>query len=170
MEGDTRSNPSVAIKFLRDGVPSANMVFMESFNGREGMSFFEPDLTNHPERILGEVCQNTAQKKLSSGTQFPFSQGTLDWSSTNEGGEQAANPVFPFEMKLVATESLRQASADWASTDVGFGAEYFNNLAIDLLTLPIDEASSNTIWDLMARAQPNSDLVKVGSIQAKDSF
>jgi len=38
------SNPSIALKFLRDGVSSANQFGMVSFEGTNSWNFFENDL------------------------------------------------------------------------------------------------------------------------------
>lgn len=144
---------------------------MDSFNGQDSMDFFLPDLTTHPTRIMGDVCRATVQRKLSNGTRFPFSQGTIEWCSTDEEGDSVTNPVFPFEIVLRATDNLKQASASWTANNQGlFGESYFEGMANDLLTVPFGDNGDNVIWDLLARREPDDDLQKVGEIIATDSF
>jgi len=40
------ANPSIGLKFLRNGVPSANQLGMISFEGTNSWNFFENDLMN----------------------------------------------------------------------------------------------------------------------------
>ncbi len=39
--------PGIALKFLRDGVPSANLVAMKSVNGQDSWNPFKYDFSNH---------------------------------------------------------------------------------------------------------------------------
>jgi len=38
--------PGIALKFLRDGIDSANLVAMERISGQEGYNFFEKEFSN----------------------------------------------------------------------------------------------------------------------------
>ena len=39
--------PGIGLKFLRDGVPSANLVAMYSVDGQDSWNFFKNDFSNH---------------------------------------------------------------------------------------------------------------------------
>jgi len=39
--------PGIGVKFLRDGIDSANFVAMYSVDGQQGWNFFKNDLLNH---------------------------------------------------------------------------------------------------------------------------
>ena len=39
--------PGIGLKFLRDGMDSANLVAMHSLDGQESWNFFKHDLTTH---------------------------------------------------------------------------------------------------------------------------
>ena len=50
MEPDTGTNrtaPGIGLKFLRDGVDSANMMAMFSVEGQESWNFFKNNFSNH---------------------------------------------------------------------------------------------------------------------------
>ena len=177
MAGDTSSNPSAAIKMFRDGIPSGNLLFMESFDGQEGLDFFAPNLSTHPTPIQNATCQNTAQRKLSEANRFPFSVGTTDFALYDQSGADSLEFAFPFEVILVATNQMKRASRRWVlnrRSDNAFGAAYFEEMADELLTLPLTTnrrgVANNTLWNVMARSAPGADSVKIGEIELTDSF
>ena len=43
----TSANPSIALKFLRDEQPSANLFGMVSFEGTDSWDFFKNDFMTH---------------------------------------------------------------------------------------------------------------------------
>ena len=64
-----RFTPGFGLKFLRDGVPSGNMVAMYSVDGAETWSFFRMDFSNHvpdPESLALKVLS----KKFATATPF----------------------------------------------------------------------------------------------------
>ena len=44
---ELKTTPGIAIKFLRDGVDSGNMVAMFSVDGQQSWNFFKNNFTNH---------------------------------------------------------------------------------------------------------------------------
>jgi len=103
LPGATTSNPSAAIKLLRDEVPSGNLLFMDTFDGQESMDFFLPSLTTHPTPIRSETCRQTAQRKLSEASRFPFSVGSSDFASFDQDGNSTTELLFPYEVILEPT-------------------------------------------------------------------
>jgi len=46
-------SPAMSIKFLRDGVDSANIVALVSFDGQQSLNFFENSMSNSVAAGLG---------------------------------------------------------------------------------------------------------------------
>lgn len=44
---DTHITPGIGLKFLRDGIDSANLVAMYSVAGQDSWNFFANDFSNH---------------------------------------------------------------------------------------------------------------------------
>lgn len=159
MSGATASNPSAAIKLLRDGVPSGNLLFMETFDGQQSMDFFLPSLTTHPTPIQSETCRQTAQRKLSEASRFPFSVGSSDFASFDQDGDPTTELLYPFEVILEPTNQMRRRSSRWVSnrmTAGNNGAGYFEEMASELLMVPLRTLRNgevdNTVWNVLARA------------------
>ena len=55
LEPDTsklNTAPGMGLKFLRDGMDSANLVAMYSVDGQESWNFFKNDFSNHIPRLV----------------------------------------------------------------------------------------------------------------------
>jgi hypothetical protein len=62
-------SPSIALKFMRNGVPSANLLAMHSLDGTtESGDFFEKDLSNHVARPVGMKAKMLAAKFIGATT------------------------------------------------------------------------------------------------------
>lgn len=55
--GDSNSIPSAALKLMRDGQPSGNLLLMDAFDGQPSLDFFLNDLSTHPKIIENETCK-----------------------------------------------------------------------------------------------------------------
>jgi len=59
----------MALKFMRDGLPSANLLAMHSMDGTPGdWDFFSKDLSNHIEKPMGMTGKMLAAKFISATT------------------------------------------------------------------------------------------------------
>ena len=93
-DGSTGLTPSMAIKFLRDGDESANLLAMKTFRQTNSWNFFENDLDN---RVMtrkdlwnldsaGEIMQDTFFKKMVEGSNRPFGVAVANAAKrTNDG-------------------------------------------------------------------------------------
>ena len=162
---------------MRTNEPSGNLLFMDTFDGQESMDFFLPSLSNHPTPHSNSTCQQTAQRKLGEASRFPFSNGSNDFASTDEAGNSATSLLYPFKVILEPTTEMRQESANWLAnerTAGNFGAEYFEEMAQELLTVPLrtnaDGTADNTVWNVMAQSQPGATEELIGTIEITSSF
>merc|ERR1712045_1062801 len=79
--------PGMGLKFLRDGVDSANLVAMYSVNGQDSWNFFKNDFTNH-------IPDISFAKKASLGVKFATATrnirqvGISDWGKYGENGAE----------------------------------------------------------------------------------
>ena len=131
----TAVNPSLAMKFLRDGMPSGNQFGMVSFEGdpdeEEPWNWFAYDLSNHLPQFEaneentcasgrldrsqvydGECGPQTAAKWNSQVTGFIFQNGSADMAQYDQTGKEAQNPYFPFQLKFVPSADLTPTNGD----------------------------------------------------------
>jgi hypothetical protein len=72
----------MGLKFLRNGVPSANLVAMYSVNGQQSWNFFANKFSNHISPASGAALGAVA-KKFSSATPYIQVVGLSDFASIN---------------------------------------------------------------------------------------
>lgn len=101
---DTKTNeitPGLAIKFLRDSVPSGNLIAMPGIEAQKSMNFFLHDFVNHIPKPSGAAFNVLAAKFLSYSN-FIFELGLSDLSKYDQSGLQvnAGDMDFPWRMRL----------------------------------------------------------------------
>lgn len=139
--------PGFGLKFLRDGVPSGNLVAMYSVNGAESWNFFKMDFSNHIGKA-GGIALNLVAKKFSSGTPFVQYVGLSDIATYDQFGNKVANPKFPFQ--LVFEPTLRSS----------YGDDFEQNFQKTLAEIP----ENTHIYKVLAFAEPGSPLVHIGDL------
>jgi len=119
-------NPSIAIKFLRDGIDSGNIMGNVGVYGQRSFNFFKhpcdsiltdnsgfenpPDLTESARTIKPE-------------TGFVDSIGHLDFAQFNNDGSKVEEPVLPFRVRYVP------------DGNISFPDEYTEDLLEQLMTI-----------------------------------
>lgn len=96
-------NPSFAIKFLRDGMASANQFGMLQFEHIEGnWDFFSHDFQSHLPEHEGTCGPQTFAKFNASAFTAIFQTGSNDMASFNEDGDEPTRTKdFPFYLRYV---------------------------------------------------------------------
>jgi len=84
----TAFNPSVALKFLRDKVHSANQFGMVSFEGTSSWDFFENDLNSILPVHKGKCGPKTIAKFNAQSTPFLYETGSYDMARYKEDGTE----------------------------------------------------------------------------------
>jgi len=91
----------MGLKFLRNGMDSANLVAMYSVNGQpDEWNFFANDFTNHIGAAGGTALKLVAAK-FATETKYIQEVGLSDWGMYDQDGNKEENPVFPFKLRLV---------------------------------------------------------------------
>jgi len=92
--------PAVAIKFLRNGIPSGNLIGMYSLLGQDSWNFFKHDLTNHVPDLYsgaGEAYQ-FLRSLFATASNIPVFIGVSDLARFDQSGTEFKNPSFPFRV------------------------------------------------------------------------
>ena len=141
--------PGIALKFLRDGVLSGNMVALYGPDGQPSWNFFEYDFTNHltfPKSSGGAAIF----KRFSSATPFVQYVGLSDMATFDQTGHKEAQPKFPFELVFRPDSEVK---AKFPKT---FEKKY---------TEQVDTIEAGTrVYSVLARAEPDAELVEIGDI------
>merc|ERR1711973_594481 len=90
--------PGMGLKFLRDGIDSANLVAMYSVNGQDSWNFFKNDFTTHIGKAELELIPLIL--KFSEATNYVMEVGLSDWGLYGEDGIQVADADFKFPFML----------------------------------------------------------------------
>ena len=93
--------PSMGLKFLRNGMDSANLVAMFSLNGQQSWNFFRHDWTTHlptPLQYIRLLPPGTI--KFSTVTRNIRQVGTSDWGKAGEDGIKESHPRFPYRLRF----------------------------------------------------------------------
>merc|ERR1712130_81336 len=160
LEPDTEklnTAPGMGLKFLRDGMDSANLVAMYSVNGQEGWNFFQNDFTTHLGPAGLELIP--VALKFSEATNYVQEVGLSDWGLYGADGVQvdAADWKFPFMLRFKPTG------------EISFPDEYVNDWKDDLMSIPV----GTTLYQIWALDEPEElggvethigDLVLTGAI------
>jgi len=92
--------PGFGLKFLRDGIDSADLVALYSVNGTPGdWNFFEKDFSNHIPAAVGAAL-HAVGTKFYTETAWIQSVGLSDFSKFGEDGKKIEAPVFPFKLRF----------------------------------------------------------------------
>ena len=90
--------PGMGLKFLRDGIDSANLVAMYSTAGTPGdWNFFSKDFTTHVPAPEGAVLKAMAAK-FGSYSDYIQQVGLSEMSYSKQDGQPDAPPVFPYSL------------------------------------------------------------------------
>ena len=170
-------NPSFAIKFLRDGMASANQFGMIQFEHIEdNWDFFGNDFQSHlPEHDGTCGPQSFAKFNASAFTQI-FQTGSIDMASFGQkgnGGNKALN--YPFYIRYVPVRTgnvppVTNGDSPWfeqlKDDAIPVGTHLFDVYAMD--SRPTCTGRGCTIPT--PQSVPTSDLTLIGTITTKTKF
>jgi hypothetical protein len=102
--------PALAIKALRDGVPSGNVIAMYELDGQSTLNFFEHNLCTHlAARPSFGLKLQILGKKFQLQSQYPGCLGLSDFASYTESGATVTSPVFPWALMLQVNPTVRSS-------------------------------------------------------------
>ena len=108
--------PGFGLKFLRNGLPSANLVAMFGVNGVPTWNFFGKDFSNHIGSASGAALTAVAQK-FSSATDNVQTVGLKEFATTDQNGNPVQNQNYPWKLIFRAPNSLKNSFPDNFSRD-----------------------------------------------------
>lgn len=122
--------PSVALKFLRDGVTSTNMLAMPSFYDTDSWNFFESDMTTRvepfgTESVSDRISRATLVPKFANVSKRVFAVGNKEPIVQNVRGELVDVPegvYVPFKIEFSSSHSTSSRET-WVQ---------------DLMNIPVD--------------------------------
>jgi hypothetical protein len=146
--------PGVAIKFLRDQIPSGNAFSMRHFAGQNSWNFFKHDWSNHPPDfgVFAPPQLIALKVKFSTGSAWPFKMGLAEIARFDQQGAIEPQPSFPYRWVLHPNNRIRTATPD------GFRPGTPWTTQICRVVNKVDE----NIFSVWAEDQPGSELVKIG--------
>lgn len=99
-----KMNPSIALKFLRNGMDSGNVVANHSFLGQDSYNFFANSLST----ILTDDASplDTVHRHFKKATDFQGGVGNSEFASYDQDSKKVLNPVFPFRLRFEPTGDI----------------------------------------------------------------
>merc|ERR1712112_655544 len=116
------TTPGMGLKFLRDGIDSANLVAMYSVDGQESWNFFRNDFSNHIPGL--SIPLQPLAAKFATATRNVRQVGISDWGRFDENGLETKNPNFPYRLRFQPTGKFK------------FPDKYVRPVTEDLATIP----------------------------------
>ena len=92
-------NPSIALKFLRDGVSSANQFGMVSFEGSDSWDFFGQDFLTHLPEHTGDCGPRSIARLFGEAFLQIFTTGSLDMGKYDQAGAEV-DAYFPYFIRF----------------------------------------------------------------------
>ena len=109
----TGTTPGIGLKLFRDGIPSANLVAMNSLSGQESGNFFQEILSNHIEPT-DRISLGLLESKFNDVSSPSTMVGLSDFASFNVTGDMLAmeDIRFPFRLLFHPNPELRDKFTD----------------------------------------------------------
>lgn len=95
-----QTSPGFGIKFLRDGMDSANTVTMFSFDGQPSYNYFKNRWSTHINEPMNECARETIGKKLAETTDHIGAMSVKNWGEYTESGMVEPQPKWPFVVEF----------------------------------------------------------------------
>jgi len=147
----------LSIKWLRDGVPSANAMAMYSLEGQSSFNFFEHDLTNHVPTLgpNAPIALKLLAKKFATASAWPSMVGIADWARFTQDGKLVENVVSPYRLIYHPTTQVHKM----------FPSKTDQTLGEQLAVLQ----PGTTIYEVFAVDKPYGTPVSIGVVNLKTS-
>ncbi len=148
--------PGISLKFLRDGVDSANLVAMFSTGGQASWNPFKNDFTNSFAIGSPGIAEKVLATKFSSVTSWISSVGVRDMATFGQDGKKVATPRFPFRLIFRPTAQVNTRFPETYT-------EYFTEQLAKI-------TPQTSIYDVYAIDQPGCPEAKIATVQITSNF
>jgi len=99
--------PAFAIKALRDGIPSGNIIGMYELDGQTSLNFFEHNLCTHlADRPTLALKLKLLGLKFKAQSSYPGCLGLSEFASFTESGTKVLSPKFPWALVFQVNPTL----------------------------------------------------------------
>jgi len=154
--------PGMGLKFLRNGMDSANLVAMFSTNGQPSWNFFENTWKTWIPPVQGAALTALACK-FSTATPHPGNVGLTELASFDGLGNRVEEPKVPFGLKFKPTDQVK-GTFDRINGGQSFVSyhEYMDTLG----AIPADA----TLFDVYAVDQPDGPETLIGTLNLEHTL
>ena len=101
----------MGVKFLRDGVDSANFVAMHDVDGQKSLNFFEKEWTAEIPQA-SNLLLKPLEARFRTASDYIETMGMSDMATYDAAGQKASVPEFPFDIKFKPTLAFPDTVAD----------------------------------------------------------
>ena len=95
-----KTAPGHAVKFLRDGMASANWFAMFAFDGQDSFNFFKNRWTNILREMDNQCAKETIGKHLAEVSDFTGAMSVMELAEYDQFGNQEEKPHWPFQIDV----------------------------------------------------------------------
>ena len=96
----TKTVPGFGVKLLRDGMSSANILAMFSFDGQKSFNFFKNRWVTILREFNNECARNTIGKHLAGVTDHIGGTSVMELAQFDEYGVKEKEPHWPFQLEV----------------------------------------------------------------------
>ena len=96
----TKTVPGFGLKFLRDGMSSANILAMFSFDGQKSFNFFKNRWVTILREFNNKCARETIGKKLATVTDHIGGTSVMEVAQFDEYGHEEEYPHWPFQLEF----------------------------------------------------------------------
>ena len=104
--------PGMGLKFLRNGMDSANLVAMFSVNGQRSWNFFKNDWTTHLPQPLAYLRATLGTLKFATATRNILQVGISDWGKAGEDGKVEHYANAPYRLRFKPAPDVAHRFSD----------------------------------------------------------
>ena len=96
----TKTVPGFGLKLLRDGMYSANVLAMFSFDGQNSFNFFKNRWVTILREFNNKCARETIGKHLAGVTDHVGGTSVMDLADFDEYGDKVKEPHWPFQLEF----------------------------------------------------------------------
>jgi len=148
--------PGISLKFLRDGIDSANLVAMFSPSGQPSWNPFAFDFTNYFQLNKVKMDKMPILAKFATFTNYASAVGVKGMAEHTHDGKTVLKPRYPFQLIFRPTKNVKSRFPDYYSED----------FTDQLATIP----AGTPLYDVYALDEPNCPEVKIATIVITTDF
>jgi len=118
-------NPAIAVKFLRDGIPSFNFAAMYRMSGISGLNNFLVPLCNHVPRNDFNIAIKILQGAFDAVSKYSGFTGLKDMAARGGDGINVTDPIYPFAIIVQQNPLLTQMMANNSDINIMYVVSTF---------------------------------------------